>query len=227
MAEFQLPSTRTPQELTANENMGRGIEHFAQGLSSVFCSMSRALKDGAPLAFTYHHNSLTAYFPVAVAVLDAELVCSGSIPCPAEMGASIHINKTGSSIIDTVFVCRSTGRLLRRWLADAPEALAQVVRYDVALLKDGGVNVTRGDVRCIIFGHLTRLAIWNLHSKWKKSEPVARRLKTVEDWIVSFGGVADVEASLGDEWSMLPLARCQLAQEEQAAYGKRRQYVSF
>mgnify|MGYP001769414628 CR=1 FL=1 len=25
------------------------------------------------------------------------------------MGASIHINGTGSSIIDTVFVCRSTG----------------------------------------------------------------------------------------------------------------------
>ena len=106
---FERESTRNPQELTGNEDMGRGLEHFTQGLSSVFQRMAVALKPGSPLAFTYHHNDLNAYSPVAVAILDAGLTCSASLPCPAEMGASIHINGTGSSIIDTVFVCRSTG----------------------------------------------------------------------------------------------------------------------
>ena len=76
----------------------------------------RALKPGLSLAFTYHHNDLSAYSPVAVAILDAGLACTASLPCPAEMGASIHINGTGSSIIDTVFVCRSTGTISRKWL---------------------------------------------------------------------------------------------------------------
>ncbi len=106
---FGAPSTRNAQELTGNEDMGRGLEHFAEGLSAVFQRMAQALKPGGPLAFTYHHNDLNAYVPVAVAMLDAGLTCSASLPCPAEMGASIHISGTGSSIVDTVFVCRSTG----------------------------------------------------------------------------------------------------------------------
>ena len=36
--------------------MERGIEHFAEGLSAVFQKMATALKPGAPLAFTFHHN---------------------------------------------------------------------------------------------------------------------------------------------------------------------------
>jgi len=66
--------------------MGRGLEHFTEGLSAIFIRMAKALKPGAPLAFTYHHNTIEAYYPVAVAVLDAGLTCSASLPCPGEMG---------------------------------------------------------------------------------------------------------------------------------------------
>jgi putative DNA methylase len=99
---FDKASTRDSEELTGNTTMERGLEHFAEGLSAVFTKMAAALKPGSPLAFTYHHNTIEAYFPVAVAILDSGLKCSASIPCPAEMGASIHINGTGSSIVDTV-----------------------------------------------------------------------------------------------------------------------------
>ena len=67
------------------------------------------LKPGGPLVFTYHHNRLEAYLPLALAILDSGMTCSGSIPCPGEMGASIHIHGTGSSIVDTVFVCSRNG----------------------------------------------------------------------------------------------------------------------
>jgi hypothetical protein len=148
--------------------------------------MAKALKPGSPLAFTYHHNKIEAYYPVAVAILDAGLTCSASIPCPAEMGASIHINGTGSSIIDTVFVSRSTGVLKRKWLADSPQAVAKIVEEDLAHLKAGNVKPTPGDIRCITFGHMIRLAIWSLRSQWDKKQPTASRLAVVADWIQQF-----------------------------------------
>ena len=121
---FERRTTRSPQELTGNATQARGLDHFSEGLSAVYTRMSRALKTGSPLAFTFHHNKLEAYSAVGIAILDAGLVCSASLPCPAEMGGSIHIHGTASSIIDTVFVCRSTGTVPSRWLARTPEGIA-------------------------------------------------------------------------------------------------------
>ena len=50
VSAFNASSTRTPGELTGNSDMGRGIEHFTDGLSAVFQRMAKALKPGAPLA---------------------------------------------------------------------------------------------------------------------------------------------------------------------------------
>lgn len=84
---FDYLSTRSLDELTGNVTQSRGLDHFTSGLSAVYRSMAKALKPGAPLAFTYHHNRLDAYYAVGVAILDAGLTCSASLPCPAEMGA--------------------------------------------------------------------------------------------------------------------------------------------
>ncbi len=193
---FQLPSTRNAAELTGNLNMGRGIDHFTEGLSAVFRKMAVALKDGAPLAFTYHHNRLEAYLPAAVALLDAGFVCTASLPCPAEMGASIHISGTGSSIVDTVFVNRTTGRVKPSMLPETAAELAEWVRADLELLKRGGVNPTAGDTRCVAFGHLTRLAIWNLREGWDLERPTEERLGKVSDWMKGFGGWEEGERFL-------------------------------
>jgi hypothetical protein len=136
--------------------------------------MAAALKPGAPLAFTYHHNTLEAYAPLVVALLDAGLSCTASLPCPAEMAASIHINGTGSSIMDTVFVCRATGPVPER--RGASEDIEALVREDVVRLGRGGVEPTRGDVRCIRFGHIARLAIGDLRRDWDRGLPIAQRL---------------------------------------------------
>ncbi len=202
---FNTDSTRSPEELTANVDMGRGIEHFTDGLSSVFQRMARALKLGSPLAFTYHHNKLEAYYPVAVAILDAGLTCSASLPCPAEMGASIHISGTGSSIIDTVFVCRQTGIMQQKWLANSPDELAQIVEQDVDLLKAGNVKPTAGDIRCIIYGHMIRLAIWTLRLDWKKKESTTIRIARVQHWLRHFGDWSDVEKCMSHTTTELPL----------------------
>ncbi len=103
---LELSTTRHAQELTGNATASRDLTNFVEGLTAVFGRSAKALKPGAPLVFTYHHNQQEAYLAAGVAILDAGLICSASLPCPAEMGGSIHIHGTNSSILDSVFVCR-------------------------------------------------------------------------------------------------------------------------
>jgi adenine-specific DNA methylase len=199
--EFRNPSTRHKNELTGNANMGRGLDHFTEGISRTIRHAASKLKPGSPLAFTYHHNQLEAYTPLAVAILDAKLVCSASLPCPAEMGASIHINGTGSSVVDTVLVCRSTGSFPRRWLAHDAAGVAEIVRHDVESLAEAGLTPTQGDIRCVCFGHLTRLAIWNLRTTWESKRPVAERMHLINQWFAKFGGFNAVLIALNGAFS--------------------------
>lgn len=190
---FQTLSTRNANELTGNITLERGLQHFTEGLSQVFSRMAKALKPGSPFAFTYHHNLMDAYFPVAVAVLDSGLICTASLPCPAEMSSSIHISGTGSSIMDTIFVCRSTGTMARRLLVNSAREIALLIQDDLDQLMAGEVKPTRGDTRCLIFGHLIRLTIWNLRQSWDKQKSVADKLSAVADHINALGGVEGVE----------------------------------
>lgn len=173
---FDRDSTRTPEELTGNTTRGRGIEHFTEGLAESFCRMVAALKPGAPLAFTYHHNKLEAYQAVGVAILDAGLTCSASLPCPAEMGGSIHIHGTASSIVDSVFVCRETGKTRRHSLFASAEELATIVTSELDQLREAGLKPTIGDIRCIVYGHLTRMAVWNLRNGWDRARRTRDKL---------------------------------------------------
>jgi putative DNA methylase len=185
-------STRSPHELTGNLTRDRDLGHFAAGLSAVYTRMARALKSGALLAFTYHHNRIEAYCAVGVAILDAGLVCSASLPCPAEMSGSIHIHGTGSSIVDTVLVCRTTGKTRRRWLFDDPSTLARIVADDLARLTRAGRVPTEGDTRCITFGHLTRMAIRRLRQAREREQPMAEKLAAFADAVAEPGGVDEV-----------------------------------
>ena len=184
---FDRPSTRSPDELTGNVTEERGLEHFTAGLAEVYSRMADALKPGAPLAFTFHHNRLDVYCAVGVAVLDAGLVCSASLPCPAEMRGSIHIHKTTSSIVDTVFVCRGSGEVPEDWLFDSPARLVEIVCADLAQLAAAGRAATLGDTRCITFGHLTRIAIWQLRSTWDRARPTAEKIAALRREMTGYG----------------------------------------
>jgi hypothetical protein len=170
-------TTRHAEELTGNDTAERDIGHFAEGLAAVYTRMARALKPGAPLVFTYHHNQQHAYLAVGMAILDAGLTCSASLPCPAEMGGSIHIHGTGSSIVDTVFVCRDRGTTPRAWLFEDDEGLADILAKELAELRLAGMKPTAGDIRCTVLGHITRMTIWNLRPSWDASWPTQKKLE--------------------------------------------------
>lgn len=184
---FDRESTRSAHELTGNVTESRGLVHFAEGLASVYRSMALALKPGAPLAFTFHHNRMEAYHTVGVAILDAGLTCSATLPCPAEMGGSIHIHGTNSSIVDTVFVCRSSGSVPRSHLFEDLAKLEDIVREELHELRRAGMKPTRGDARCIVFGHLTRMAVWKLRGDWSSETSTLRKLSDFASAAGDFG----------------------------------------
>lgn len=189
-------STKNSLELTGNETEERGIEHFAEGLANVYTRMATGLKPGAPLVFTYHHNKQEAYLAAGMAILDAGLTCSASIPCPAEMGGSIHIHGTGSSIVDTVFVCRDRGNTPKHWLFESADQLANLMAHELDELRSAGMKPTDGDIRCIAFGHITRMAIWTLRPTWNPAMPTNQKLSLIRTTMDVIATVEDVKASL-------------------------------
>ncbi|MBI5367758.1 MAG: DUF1156 domain-containing protein [Planctomycetes bacterium] len=172
---FAAASTRLAGDLTGNETSGRGLDQFTSGLSGVFRSMAQALKPGAPLAFTYHHNRLEAYVPVAIAILDSGLDCTAALPCPGEMAGSIHISGTDSSVLDTVFVCRKARRGRAVGKASEPGALAEALKNDLSALARGGLKITRGDARCLGYGHAIRMAVSSLRRGWKRGSAASAK----------------------------------------------------
>lgn len=189
---FESASTRNRDELTGNETEGRDIAHFAKGLATVFSRLAVALRQGGPFVFTYHHNRAAAYHPVAVAILDAGLVATATIPCPAEMGGSIHISGTTSSIMDTVFVCRSRGEVATEEQALGCEGVVHLVSLDLAKLRAGGVKPTLGDTRCIALGHITRIAVRMLRDGWNREMSTGKKLARVSRTMTDIASVDDV-----------------------------------
>jgi hypothetical protein len=134
------------------------------------------------------------------------------------MGGSIHINKTGSSIVDTVFVCRSTGTVPRRWIANTPEDIAALASADLAHLRAGTVTPTRGDLRCIIFGHMVRMAIWHLRHTWNRDSTVVEKLTMVANHIHQHGGLQAVEQCLEADLAQIPQGQRAGIHEDETAY---------
>ncbi|MHB8162666.1 MAG: DUF1156 domain-containing protein [Thermoleophilia bacterium] len=165
---FQPPTTRALSELTGNETMQKGLPHFTEGLSRIFCHYAAALKQNAPFVFTFHHNDAEAYVPIVIAILDAGLNCTATIPAPAEMGASLHIARTRSSVLDTVFVCRSKS------IQTAP--VLKSLKEDVHELKRANLTITEGDIRCLLAGHIARQAINELYGNWDKDIELSERM---------------------------------------------------
>lgn len=198
---FTKKSTRSSDELTGNETMGRGLEHFTKGVSAVFQHFARALKPGGPFVFTYHHNNPAAYLPLVIAILDADLDCTATLPAAAEMTASLHIAGTESSILDSVFVCRKpaarkhrrTGRQIEMPLDAAVECI-EALRADADAMRAAGVKVSTGDLRCLLAGHVARIAIRTLRPAWKSEACLPDRMHIARQCLQQLAGVVVVDA---------------------------------
>lgn len=189
---FQPNTTRSATEITGNVTQGRGLTDFASGLSEVFCSMSKALKPGAPFVFTYHHNDPQVYAPIILAVLDAGLYCTTVLPAPAEMSASMHIAGTSSSIIDSVLVCRKAVRPDddSNQLLLPSMRLDQLVDSDINSLNESGYEPTEGDIRCMRTGHAAGLVAQDLFDSWSTTIALEERMGKIHQAMIDLLGAA-------------------------------------
>jgi hypothetical protein len=211
---LEAESTKHSGELTGNATEGRGIEQFAEGLAAVYTRVASALKPGAPLAFTYHHNKQEAYLAAGMAILDAGLTCTASLPCPAEMGGSIHISGTGSSIVDTVFVCRGNGVVPARWLFNDAAGLVAIMRDELAQLISAGMKPSAGDIRCIAYGHITRMAIVNLRNCWDQALPTGAKLEAIRSAMDAVALLDDVRAGIEEAAAAVEVVRLNAAEQQ-------------
>lgn len=194
--EFRRKTTRSESELTGNVTLGRGLEHFTEGLSAVFRHYAAALKPDAPFVFTYHHNDSLAYVPLIVAILDAGLDCTATLPAAAEMSASLHIAGTGSSVLDSVFVCRAAKD--RRGQAEAADSTEAALGRDGAAMRAAGMRLTHGDLRCLAAGHIARLAINALVPSWTRSRKLEARMRQATETLEAIGGREDLDTVIAD-----------------------------
>ena len=115
----------------------------------------------------------------------------------------------------------------RRWVPEHPQEIARLVQDDMDNLRAGNVTPTRGDMRCIVFGHLTRLAIWNLRKAWDRTRPIHERLEGVAGFIGGIGGPQAVEQFLKDDVSQAPKSQREIIREAGFYYGVDDDEISF
>src|SRR6202035_4937132 len=146
---FEQATSRSEDEVVGNVVGGRGIDVFAERLSGVYRMATKALRPGSPFVFTYHHNDLSSYAALVVAVLDAGLVSTTALVAHPEMRGSIDISGADSSRVDSIFVLRKppVGVL-------GPRPINERLIGHVQNLVDAGLTVTDGDRRCIRHGLL-------------------------------------------------------------------------
>jgi hypothetical protein len=119
------------------------------------------------------------------------------------MTASLHIAGTGSSILDSVFVCRKpTARRHERgrWI-EIPLAVRgecnTALKADVAAMKAAGLKVSQGDLRCLLAGHVARMAISMLLLGWNPAAPLTDRVEQARGCLEKIASVIDVESTVG------------------------------
>ena len=140
---FEQATSKSVDEVMGNLVDGRGIDVFAERLSGVYRVAAKALRPGAPFVFTYHHNDLSSYAALVVAVLDAGLVPTTTLVCPSEMRGSIHINNADSSRVDSVFVLRKPPVEV---IGDRATPINARLIGHVQNLVDAGLTVTNSDL---------------------------------------------------------------------------------
>jgi hypothetical protein len=114
------------------------------------------------------------------------------------MGGSIHIHGTGSSVVDTVFVCRAEANIPYQQFRSLRE-LTALVRHELDHLRTAGLKVSAGDIRCVVYGHMTRMAIWNLRSTWDVNAPTVERLRRVREEMNRVGDFQSVIDELAEQ----------------------------
>jgi hypothetical protein len=74
----------------------------------------------------------------------------------------------------------------------SPQEIAGLVDKDANDLKRSIIEPSEGDLRCLIYGHLARLAVWSLRKEWDKDLPINEKLSIVRTRIEETGSLKTI-----------------------------------
>ena len=80
--------------------------------------------------------------------------------------------------------------------------LAKIVDADIRLLRNV-YRPSKGDAKCITYGHISRLASWHLRAHWDKNAPFGSKFAKIMAWIESHVPAKQVIGLLND-WTAEP-----------------------
>jgi hypothetical protein len=104
------------------------------------------------------------------------------------------------------------------------EQFANLVSMDLDKLRMGGLKPARGDLRCVIYGHLVRMTVWNLREKWDAQRSAQEKLAAVGRYVASLPQPDGIEAEVSG--TEIP-ARRFAVHEEAEPYAGRSEEVVF
>ena len=120
-----------------------------------------------------------------------------------------------------------TGVVSGNTLAHSSKELAILVSEDLAELRKGKVKPSIGDTRCIAYGHLVRMAIWDLRSDWDKGAGTRKKIAVIAAWLREFGGWPAVEKHLSESYAPCHAYSLVAVGETTDKYGAEYANVSF
>ena len=72
-------------------------------------------------------------------------------------------------------------------------------------LESAGRTPTYGDRRCIVFGHLTRMAVWKLRKRWNRGLPTKKKLAAFAEAVFAFGTAEQLVERVATDQPRVPL----------------------
>jgi hypothetical protein len=105
--------------------------------------------------------------------------------------------------------------------------ISELVKNDMVSLRMAGLKPTQGDIKCVIYGHLLRLAIWGLRSCWDSNLLVSEKLAIVRSKIDETSGLDLIMKALGPEILTAPIVHAPLIFDETTKYSVGENEISF
>jgi len=150
---FRPEHSRREEELVQNEKEGKGETDFVAGLTRIWRECHRTLKDDGVLAFTFHHNQVSAWAALGRSLLDAGFVITAA-PFVRSEGKSGFHSDVGNIKYDVILVCRKRPERSPdpvRWSALIPEVLT-VTEHWLQRTHESKMLLNPGDALTALMG---------------------------------------------------------------------------
>ena len=101
-----------------------------------------------------------------------------------------------------------------------------MVAADLEKLRLACLHPSLGDIRCIIYGHLIRLAIWRLRRGWDERRQTTEKLECIRKTVAKIAVPRQVEEFLTHPFSETRQQELML-EENIGAYGEPEELLTF